>query len=74
MACGSLDTCLICLAVDLEDSSFLASCLTLLAGSFCRSILESSIVLETNSLSLRKTKICLYVGSAFSGGYFAILI
>ena len=54
MACGSLDICFMCLAVDLEDSSFLASCLTLLAGNFPRSIVESLIVLGTNSSSLRK--------------------
>ena len=54
MACGSLDTCLMCLVVDLEDSHFLASCLTLLAGNISRSMLESLIILETNSSFLRK--------------------
>ena len=54
VACGSLDTCLMCLAVDLEDSNFFASYLTLLAGNLSRSILESLIVLDTNSSSLRK--------------------
>ena len=63
MACGLLDTCLICLAVDLEDSSFLAHCFTLLAGSFSRLILESLIVFETKSSTLKKNKKCVYVGS-----------
>ena len=54
VACSSLDICLICLAVNLEDSSFLASCLTLLAGNFSRSILESLIVLETKFLIPQK--------------------
>ena len=35
---GSVATDLMCLAVDFDDSIFLASCLTLLAGNFSRSI------------------------------------
>ena len=52
-----------CLALDLEDSNFLASCPTLPAGNFSRSILESLVVLQTISSSLRKktNKICLCV-------------
>ena len=46
MARGSLDIFLMCRAVDLDDCNFLESCLTLLAGIFSRSILESLIVLE----------------------------
>ena len=49
-------TCFMSLAVDFEDSIFLASCLILLAGNFSRSILESLIVLETSSSSLRKNQ------------------
>ena len=51
---GHLTICLMSLAVDLEDSNFLASCLSLLAENFSRLMLESLIVLETNSSSLRK--------------------
>ena len=47
VACGSPDTCLIHFAVDLEDSNFFASCLTLLAGNLSKCILESLIVLDT---------------------------
>ena len=54
VACGSFDACLMYFAVDLEDSNFFASCLTLLAGNLSKSKLESFIVLETNSSSLRK--------------------
>ena len=62
VACGSFDTCLMYFAVDLEDSSFLANCLTLLAGNLSRSILGSFIVLETKSSSLRKKpKKCLSI-------------
>ena len=53
-AWGSLATHLICLAVDFEDFIFLASCLTFLTGNFSGSILESFMVLETNSSSFRK--------------------
>ena len=76
VACGTLDIFLMCLVVDLEDSNFLASCLTLLAGNFSRSILESLIVSETNYSSIRKTKTCLCVVLAISCGcgYFARLI
>ena len=42
--------------VALELSSFLASCLTLLAGSFSRSTLLSLMVLETKSSYLRKNQ------------------
>ena len=51
---GGHTTCLLCLAVTFELSIFFASCLTMLAGNLSRSILLSLIVLETNSLSLRK--------------------
>ena len=62
-------------AVDLDDSSFFANCLTLLAGNLSRSMLESFIVLETNSSSLRKKqKISLCNILAVSWGYFAKLI
>ena len=71
----SLDIFLICLALDLDDFRFLASSLTLLAGSFSRSMLESLIVLETISSSLRKNQnISLCSILAISGGYFARLI
>ena len=75
VACGSLDTSLICHAVDLEDSNFLASCLTLLAGIISRRILESLIVLETNFSCLRKNQnMSLCKIFAVSGGYFPRLI
>ena len=51
-----LDIFLISLALDLDDSRFLASCLTLLARNFSRSMLESLIASETNSSSLRKNQ------------------
>ena len=51
VACGSFGTCLMYFAVDLDDSSFFDNCLTLLAGNLSRSMLESFIVLETNSSS-----------------------
>ena len=54
VACGSLDTCLMCLAVDLIDSDFFAICLTLLAGNLSRSIFELFIVQDTKSSSFRK--------------------
>ena len=75
VACGSLDIFLICLAVDLDDSNLLASCLTLLAGNLSRLMLESLIVLETNSSPLRKNQnISLCNILAASAGYFARLI
>ena len=55
-ACGSFDACLMYFAVDLEDSNFFASCLTLLAGNLSKSRFESFIVLKTNSSSLRKNQ------------------
>ena len=55
-ACGSWETCLMCFAVDLDDSSFLANCLTLLAGNLSKSMLESLIVFDTKSSSLRKNQ------------------
>ena len=55
-ACGSPATCLIWCTVALELSSFLASCLTLLAGIFSRSTLPSLMVFETNSSSLKKNQ------------------
>ena len=74
-ACGSLDIFLMCLAVDLDDSNLLASCLTLLAEHFSRLMLESLIVLETNSSSLRKNQNVLLCNIlAVSAGYFARLI
>ena len=75
VACGSLDIFLMCLAVDLDDSNFLVSCLTLLAGNFSRSMLESIMVFETNSYSMRKNQnmsLCNIL--AVSAGYFARLI
>ena len=51
---GLLATYLMCLVVDFEDLVFLASCITLLAGNFSRSILESLMVLESNPWSFRK--------------------
>ena len=75
VACGSFDTCLMYFAVDLEDSNFFANCLTLLTGNLSKSILESFIVLETNSSSLRKNQnISLCNILAVSWGYFAKLI
>ena len=72
--CRSPDTCLIWHAVDLELSSFLASCLTLLAGNFSRSTLPSLMVFETNSSSLNKNqKMSLCKILAVSGGYLARL-
>ena len=64
-----------CLAVHLDDSNILASCLALLAGNFSRSMLESLIVLETHSSPLRKNQnmsLCNIL--AVSAGYFARLI
>ena len=62
-----------CLVVDFEDSIFLASTLTLLAGNFSRSILELLMVLETNYSSFRKKqKIPQCKILAVSGGYLAI--
>ena len=52
-ACGSLDIFMF-LAVDLDTLIFLASCLTLLAGNFSRSMLESLIVFDTKPSSFRK--------------------
>ena len=72
MAGGSLDIFLVCLAVDLDDSNFLASCLTLLAGNFSRSMLESLMGLETNSSYPRKNQnmsLCNIL--AVSSGYIA---
>ena len=58
---GSLAAALTCLVVGFEDSIILASCLSLLAWNFSRSIWESFMVLETNSSSFRKkTRIYLY--------------
>ena len=75
VACGSFDACLMYFAVDLEDSNFFASCLTLLAGNLSKSKLESFVVLETNSSSLRKNqKMSLYKILAVSCGCFAKLI
>ena len=75
VACGSFATCLMYFAVDSCDSSFFANCLTLLAGNLSRSMLESFIVLETNSSSLRKKqKMSLCNILAVSWGYFAKLI
>ena len=51
---GSLATALMCLVVDFEDSIFLASCLTLLDGNLSKSMLESLMVLQTNSSSFKK--------------------
>ena len=53
-AWGSLATCLMCLVVDFEDSIFLASHCSLLAGNLSKSIFESLMVLETNSSSFKK--------------------
>ena len=55
-------------AVALLDSSFFASWRTLLAGYCCRSAQPSFSVLDTNSSSFRKTKICLV------GGYWQFLV
>ena len=75
VACGLFDTCLMYFAVDLDHCSFFANCLTLLAGNLSRSILESFIVLETNSSSLRKNlKMSLCNILALSWGYLAKLI
>ena len=69
---GSFATPLMCLAADFEDSIFLASCLTLLAGNFSRSILESFMALERNSSSFRKKQnISLCKILAVSGGCLA---
>ena len=40
-ACGSFYACLLYFVVDLEDSNFFGSCLTLLAGNLSKSKLES---------------------------------
>ena len=63
---GSLATGFMCLAVDFEDSIFLASCLTLLAGNFSRSIFKSFMVLETNSSSFWKKTEYISVQDTFS--------
>ena len=69
---GSLTTALMCLVVDIEDSIFLANCLTLLAGNLSRSMFESLMVLETNSSSFRKNhNISLCKILAVSDGCFA---
>ena len=64
VACGSLATFLMCLAVVLELSIFLANCLNLLAGNLFKSMLLSLMVFNTNSSSLRKNQnicsLCLY--------------
>ena len=75
VACGSLDIFLMCPAVDLDDSNLLASCLTLLDGNVSRSMLESLIVLDTNSSCLGKNQnMSLCKIFAVSAGYFARLI
>ena len=62
--------CLMCLAVTLLDSSFLATCHTFAAGYCARSALPSFIVLAINSLSVMKTqKMSLVRIAAVSGGY-----
>ena len=69
---GSLAAALMCLMVDLEDSIFLESCLTLLTGNLSVSMLESLMVLETNSSSFKKNQkisLCKILGG--SGGYMA---
>ena len=48
--------CLMCLAVALLDSSFLAICHTLAAGYCARSVLPSFMVLAINSLSAMKNQ------------------
>ena len=61
-----------CCAVAFELSSFFASCHTLLTGNFSKSTLPSLMVLDTNSLSLRKNlnmSLCSIL--AISGVYFA---
>ena len=69
---GSLTNALMCSAVDFEDSIFLTSCLPLHAGNLTKSMLESLLVLETNSSSFKKNqKIFLYKILAVSGGYLA---
>ena len=69
---GSLATALMCLAVDFIDSIFLVNYLTLLAGSLSKSVLESLMVLETNSSSFKKNqKISRCKILAVSGGYLA---
>ena len=61
-----------CLAVDFEDSLFLASCLTLLAGYLSKSMLESLMILETNPSSFKKNqKIPLCKILAVSHGFLA---
>ena len=61
--------CLICLAVALLDSSFLAICCTFAAGYCARSVLPSFIVLAINSLSVMKNqKMPLVRITAVSGG------
>ena len=55
VACGSLATCLMCLAVALELSIFLESWCTLLAGNLFKSV-TVNYGFETNSSSLRKKK------------------
>ena len=73
-ACGSPAACLICLALALELSIFLASCHTLLARNFSRSTLPSLISLDTNSSSFIKNQnISRCKILAVSGGYLARL-
>ena len=62
--------CLMCLTVDLLDSSYLAICCTFTAGYCARSVLPSFIVLTINSLSVMKNqKMSLVRIAAVSGGY-----
>ena len=51
---GTLAIALMCLAVDFEDSIFLACCLTLLLRNLSKSMLGSLMVLETNSSSFKE--------------------
>ena len=75
VAWGSPATCLMCLALALELSIFLAGWCTLLAGNLSRSMVPSLIILETNSSSFRKNQqISLCSILAVSGGYLARLI
>ena len=70
VACISLATCFICLAMAFELSYFFASWHTLLAGNLSRSTLPSFMVLETNSSSCRKNQnMSLCKIFAVSGGY-----
>ena len=72
VACGSLATHLMYLAVALEHSIFLASWCTLLEGNLFKSMSLSSMVFLTNSSSLRKNqKISLCKILAITCGYLA---